>query len=99
MAHITGGGLTENLPRTLPRNLAAQIDRATWNVPLIFKFLQENGKVSQAEMFKTFNMGVGFVLIVPPDFAEHAISEAGKHGCDAEVMGRVVEGDGQVEYI
>ena len=99
MAHITGGGLTENLPRTLPPRLAAQIDRSAWDVPPIFKFLQEKGKVPEAEMFKTFNMGVGFVLIVPPGNAEHAISEAGKHGCNAEVMGRVVDGQGQVEYI
>ena len=99
MAHITGGGLTENLPRTLPPGLAAQIDRSAWNAPPIFKFLQEKGKVPEAEMFKTFNMGVGFVLIVPPDGAESVISEANKHGCDADVIGRVVKGEQFIEYI
>ena len=99
MAHITGGGLTENLPRTLPSGLAAKIDRSTWDVPPIFGFLQEKGNVSPAEMFKTFNMGVGFVVVVPPDAAGRVISEAEKHGCDASVIGRVVEGDEPVEYV
>jgi phosphoribosylformylglycinamidine cyclo-ligase len=99
MAHITGGGLTENLPRVLPPGSAVEIDRSTWNVPPIFKYLQEKGNVSQVEMFKTFNMGVGFVLIVPADIVERAVSEGGKFACSASVIGRVVEGEGQVEYI
>ena len=64
MAHITGGGFPENLPRTLPDNLAATIDRNTWEVPALFRLIQAAGKIDDAEMFRVFNMGVGMILIV-----------------------------------
>lgn len=64
MAHITGGGLLDNIPRILPKNTVAVIDRSSWNVPTVFQFIQEHGKVSRDEMYRVFNMGIGFVLIV-----------------------------------
>ena len=98
MAHITGGGLTENLPRTLPTGLGAEIDKSTWDVPPIFGFLQEKGNVPEDEMFKTFNMGVGFVLIVPPEAAESAISAANQQDCQAWTIGRIMPSDKAIQW-
>jgi phosphoribosylformylglycinamidine cyclo-ligase len=70
IAHITGGGFTDNIPRILPKGLRAVIRRGTWPVPPIFRILQEGGRVSEAEMFRTFNNGIGLVLVVPPSRAE-----------------------------
>ena len=98
MAHITGGGLTENLPRTLPPGLGAEIDRSTWDVPPIFRFLQKNGNVPVDEMFRTFNMGIGFVLVVPPDGVEPAIAQAKEHDCDARVIGRIVSSESPIQW-
>jgi phosphoribosylformylglycinamidine cyclo-ligase len=67
MAHITGGGVIDNVPRVLPEGLAATIDRSTWNIPPIFDALQKAGSVHLDEMWRTFNMGVGMVVIVPAD--------------------------------
>ncbi len=64
MAHITGGGFTDNIPRVLPRELGAAIQRGSWTVPRIFRTIQERGKIADQEMFRTFNMGVGMVLVV-----------------------------------
>lgn len=66
MAHITGGGLTENLPRVLPESLSAEIDLATWEFPAVFDWLQQAGNIAQSEMVRTFNCGVGFVIVVLP---------------------------------
>ncbi len=65
MAHITGGGFPDNIPRVLPKAVACEIDRTTWDVPTIFNFIERQGKVDHDEMYRVFNMGVGFVLIVP----------------------------------
>jgi len=67
MAHITGGGVVDNVPRVLPEGLAATVDRATWTVPPVFTAIQRAGSVHLEEMWRTFNMGVGMVVIVPPD--------------------------------
>lgn len=64
MAHITGGGFPDNIPRVLPKSVNAEIDRSAWEVPTIFKFIQNQGKVSRDEMYRVFNMGIGFVVIV-----------------------------------
>lgn len=64
MAHITGGGFPDNIPRVLPKAVNAEIDRASWEVPTIFKFIQNQGKVARDEMYRVFNMGIGFVVIV-----------------------------------
>ena len=65
MAHITGGGFQDNIPRVLPKSVACEIDRSTWDVPTVFKFIERQGKVDHDEMYRVFNMGVGYVLIVP----------------------------------
>ena len=65
MAHITGGGFPDNLPRVLPKAVNAEIDRSSWEVPTIFKYIENRGKVDHDEMYRVFNMGIGFVLIVP----------------------------------
>ena len=65
MAHITGGGFQDNIPRVLPKAVACEIDRTAWEVPTIFKFIERQGKVDHDEMYRVFNMGVGYVLIVP----------------------------------
>jgi phosphoribosylformylglycinamidine cyclo-ligase len=66
MAHITGGGITENLPRVLPRGTVAQINLGAWPVPRIFRYLQQIGKIEQEEMLRTFNCGAGMILVIPP---------------------------------
>jgi phosphoribosylformylglycinamidine cyclo-ligase len=65
MAHITGGGITENLPRVLPRGTQAVVELGSWPVPPIFRYLRRLGKISQDEMLRTFNCGVGMILVVP----------------------------------
>jgi len=98
MAHITGGGLTENLPRALPPGLGAEIDKSAWDVSPIFTFLQKMGNVPEDEMYRTFNMGIGFVLVVPPDGVEPAVAEAKKHGCDARVIGRITRAENPIQW-
>jgi phosphoribosylformylglycinamidine cyclo-ligase len=81
MAHITGGGLTENLPRVLPLGTQAVIDRATWPRPAIFTWLQAQGAISEDEMLRTFNCGIGMIVCVPPEIADAAttqLTEAGE---------------------
>ncbi|MFY0691603.1 MAG: phosphoribosylformylglycinamidine cyclo-ligase [Paracoccaceae bacterium] len=70
LAHITGGGLTENLPRVLPEGLGAEIDLGTWDLPPVFRWLSETASIPEAEMLKTFNSGIGLVLVVAPEHAE-----------------------------
>ena len=97
LAHITGGGITENLPRTLPDGCAAEIDVRSWRVPPIFRLLEERGTIARDEMFRAFNMGVGLVIVCDGADAEHVISLA---SAAARVrLGVVVAGDGTVRYI
>ena len=74
MAHITGGGLLENIPRVLPDNTIASINKNSWQLPDIFQWLQENGNVEDSEMHRTFNCGIGMVLIVNTDDADNIVS-------------------------
>ena len=94
MAHITGGGLPENLPRCLSDRLAIQLDSASWPVLPIFTWLAEAGGVSPAAMFDTFNMGIGFVVIVPDEAAAAAIAHFEAQGVAAYAIGRVIAGEG-----
>ena len=99
MAHITGGGLTENLPRILPEGTGVSIDRMAWVVPPIFRFLAEKGGVPEAEMYRTFNMGIGLVLVCAGADAPVVLDQLRDAGePNAGVIGRVVEGDGPVQY-
>ncbi|MHB1501410.1 MAG: phosphoribosylformylglycinamidine cyclo-ligase [Candidatus Dormibacteria bacterium] len=77
LAHITGGGIVENLPRVLPEQLAAVIDRAGWRVPALFLALQELGRISDPEMWRTFNMGIGMICAVPEATAEAGVADLG----------------------
>src|SRR5690606_19704983 len=70
LAHITGGGLPENLPRVLPEGLGIRVDPRAWAPPPVFAWLAEAGGIEPAEMYRTFNMGIGFAVIVPGDAAE-----------------------------
>ncbi len=94
MAHITGGGLTENLPRVLPDHLAAQIDVSSWTFPPVFQWLQQKGHIEQMEMYRTFNCGVGFVVVVPADKADQAIELLNEQGETAWKLGEIVERTG-----
>lgn len=99
MAHITGGGLTENLPRILPEGTGVSIDRMAWVVPPIFRFLAEKGGVPEADMYRTFNMGIGLVLVCADADAPVMLDQLRDAGePNARVIGRVVEGDGPVQY-
>ncbi len=96
MAHITGGGLPENLPRCLGESQSIQIDLDSWPVLPIFEWLQTAGEVSLRDMFNTFNMGVGFVVIVPSDQAVAACSQFASEGVAAYDIGEVVSGNGEL---
>ena len=100
LAHITGGGLTDNLPRVLPTGMAAEINRSTWTPLPIFRFLQDRGALTDDEVFRTFNMGIGMVAVCSPEHTRELLScleHAGEEG--ALVIGRVTLGDGVVSYI
>jgi phosphoribosylformylglycinamidine cyclo-ligase len=93
-AHITGGGIVENIPRALPLGLGAEVDRGAWDVPDVFRFVAEISGSNEEEMFRTFNMGVGMVLTVPEQAVEDAIAVIRAAGSDAVPIGRVVAGEG-----
>jgi phosphoribosylformylglycinamidine cyclo-ligase len=94
LAHITGGGITENLPRVLPHGTAAVVDAAAWDVPPIFAWLQRNGRVPTDDMMRTFNMGLGLIIVTARDKGEQLIEElAARGGRDARVIGEVVPGE------
>jgi len=94
IAHITGGGITENLPRVLPEGLGAEVDLAAWALPPVFAWLRAAGGIAQAEMLRTFNCGIGMILVVAPDRAE-ALSEVLRAAGERVVpLGRVVPGEG-----
>jgi phosphoribosylformylglycinamidine cyclo-ligase len=98
MAHITGGGLTENLPRVLPRGLAAVIDLGSWPVLPIFDHLQTLGNVPREEMLRTFNMGLGLLVVVPSKKFKKAQSVLEKAGEKGYTVGRIVKGERKVMY-
>ena len=99
LAHITGGGLTDNIPRVLPDGTAVRIDCPAWTVPPIFRFLQREGEVPDDEMYRTFNMGIGMVLFCGADEADTVLSRlAGGEEPEAVPVGEVIEGDGTVVY-
>jgi phosphoribosylformylglycinamidine cyclo-ligase len=98
MAHVTGGGLTGNLPRVLPPGCRAVIRRATWPVPEVFRWLQRRGRIDEAEMFRVFNMGVGFVLVVPEAGVAPALGRLWKDGVPAFRIGEIRRGVRGVTY-
>lgn len=98
MSHITGGGIPGNLPRCFPKGVAAVIDRASWNQPEIFDWLQRHGKVAQDEMYRVFNCGIGFVLIVPRLQADKAMASLKKSGTKPWHLGEIVKGKQDVRF-
>ena len=96
MAHITGGGLVDNIPRILPANSAAVIDRTAWRVPPVFRFLQDRGKVDDDEMYRVFNMGIGFILIVRERDAERAMATLRRVKAAPLLVGYISEGERRV---
>ncbi len=99
MAHITGGGISGNLSRIIPDSLTAEIDRATWTVPPVFDFLQETGGIETDEMFKAFNMGVGFVIVVSASEADGLLEDLKSSGEPAVRIGRIKKGEAKVQII
>ena len=98
MAHITGGGFPDNIPRVLPRAVNAEIDRASWTVPTIFKFIQNQGKVDRDEMYRVFNMGIGYVVILPKNQLEKATNILKAQHQPYSVIGVIRKGTGIVTY-
>jgi phosphoribosylformylglycinamidine cyclo-ligase len=98
LAHITGGGITENLPRILPKGMGASIDLASWQPPPLFGHLQQLGNVTQDEMLRTFNMGIGLIAVIPAEKIKKAkaiLNRANERHC---LIGRVVRGERKVSY-
>jgi phosphoribosylformylglycinamidine cyclo-ligase len=96
LAHITGGGLPENLPRVLPEGLMATVDRASWRRPAVFDWLQSEGGIADAELYRTFNCGLGMALVLPAAVAETAIALLAEHGEHAWIAGRIEAGERRV---
>ena len=94
MAHITGGGLVENIIRVVPDGLGIAIDSGTWKTPAVFDWLRREGNISQMEMWRTFNCGIGYTLIVARDAAPAAIAALAQHGLPARAIGEVVTARG-----
>jgi phosphoribosylformylglycinamidine cyclo-ligase len=98
MAHITGGGITENLPRILPKNVTAQVEIGSWPVLPIFEHLRDLGKVSQEEMMRTFNMGIGLIAVIPAAKFTRAKNLLDRAEEKFYVIGRVAKGERRVQY-
>lgn len=90
LAHITGGGLTENLPRVMPENTLAKIDQSSWQIPDVFNWLQQQANIKQSEMYRTFNCGIGMVVIVDPTQKDSALSKLKNCGEEAFVIGEIL---------
>ena len=99
MAHITGGGITDNLPRVLPKGTAAMVEMGTWPVLPVFTHLQTIGNVPQDDLMRTFNMGIGMVLVVPAKKFKRVQSIVEKSGEKSYLIGRIVKGDRKVSYV
>jgi phosphoribosylformylglycinamidine cyclo-ligase len=100
MAHITGGGITENLPRILPEGTGAAIAKGSWRVPPVFTFLQRGGGVSDDEMLRAFNMGIGMIVGCDARHEPEVLAILRDHGGEGSlVIGRIVTGARTVEYV
>lgn len=98
VAHITGGGITENLPRILPPGLGARVNLSSWRMPEVFRWLAAAGGIEPAEMLKTFNAGIGMVLVVAPDRVDEVLAMLAEDGEAAHILGSVVARPG-VDYV
>tara|TARA_R110000851_G_scaffold9748_4_gene36025 strand:- start:2024 stop:3055 length:1032 start_codon:yes stop_codon:yes gene_type:complete len=98
MAHITGGGVTDNLPRCFPEGVSAVIDTQSWKLPPVFQWLQQAGNVSDDEMRRVFNCGVGFMMVVPRLKADDTLARLVKLKLKPWIAGQIIKGDGDVQY-
>jgi phosphoribosylformylglycinamidine cyclo-ligase len=98
MAHITGGGITDNLPRVLPQGMAARIDRSSWPVPPMFQWLQRGGDVPVDDMLRTFNMGIGLILVCPPALVDTVMDDLRTRHESPIVIGDIISGPQVVRY-
>lgn len=96
VSHITGGGFYENINRSIPKNKNAVVRKGAWKVPAIFKEIQKRGNVTEKEMYRTFNMGIGMVLMVKPENVKKAQAVLRKHRTPFSVIGEITKGDNQV---
>jgi phosphoribosylformylglycinamidine cyclo-ligase len=92
MAHITGGGVIDNIPRILPNGLGVEIDTSAWTVPPLFKLIEQDGNIDSGEMYRVFNMGIGFVIVTAESRADEALKCLRESGETAMAIGRVVNG-------
>jgi len=99
MAHITGGGLVENIPRVLPEGCSVRIKKGSWPVPAIFEVIQKKGKIDENEMYDVLNMGIGMVLIVSKYYAPSIIKKLKQLKEDSFIIGKVIKGDRKVEIV
>ncbi len=99
LAHITGGGLPENLPRCLGEGQAVQITRNSWQIPPLFQWLQAQGEVPESDMFNTFNMGIGLAVVVDPQKADQAIAYFQAQGFTTNRIGEVIAGDRELIFV
>ncbi|NKB82738.1 MAG: phosphoribosylformylglycinamidine cyclo-ligase [Nitrospirales bacterium] len=99
LAHITGGGLTGNIPRILPKYSQVRIDPQAWTVPPIFTMIQEIGQVEEEEMFRVFNMGIGFILIIPAEQVGPVLERIAQEGEHGVVIGNIVQGEGETPVV
>ena len=98
LAHITGGGITDNLPRILPEGTAARIRRDAWTVPPLFQWLQRAGDVPEDDMLRTFNMGIGMILVCPPALSDTILGDLKARHEEPVVIGEIVQGRTEVLY-
>jgi phosphoribosylformylglycinamidine cyclo-ligase len=98
MAHITGGGITENLPRIFPAGLGARIDRRAWDVPALFRFLGDAGRVPTEDMYRSFNMGIGLIVACRPTEGDRVVAMLGSQGERPRVIGEMIAGERAVSY-
>lgn len=98
LVHITGGGITENTPRILPADCNAEIRRGSWNIPAIFDIIQKAGNIAEEEMYRVFNMGIGMLVICPPESAETIKATLNANGENAVEIGMITAGNGEVIY-
>jgi phosphoribosylformylglycinamidine cyclo-ligase len=98
MAHITGGGITENLPRILPKGMGAQVDLSTWTPPPLFEHLQQLGNVDRDEMLRTFNMGIGLIAVIPAEKVKKVKAILNRANERHSIIGRITRGERKVSY-
>lgn len=99
VSHITGGGFIENIPRMLPENLRAKINKGTWDIPPVFNMMQNLASLSEHDMYNTFNMGIGMIAAVPADKADEAVRCLAQSGEKAYIIGELAEGENGVDIL